>query len=123
MKHDFNWLTMPSSSFSILNPQYYIFLDQFGKDCSVTIEYVDEDKIFYAEYYGHSELPSYCNDMSFVGRDDGYLNEYEICVTPVTYEDPDCSMELRYSSDYSGYDDVQVSAKLILHSVKIIFTK
>lgn len=84
--------------------------DTFGDDCSVSLEHVDEDTVIYAKYDGSIDkgLNSWCNYMSFIGRDDGYMNEYEICVTPVTYEDPDCSMELQYSSDYSGYDDVQV---------------
>lgn len=77
------------------------------------MEHVDEDKVIYAEYDGRNDLNSWCNYMSFIGRDDSYLNEYEICVTPVTYEDPYCSVELYYSSDYSGDDDLQVSSTLI----------
>ncbi|XP_052098913.1 uncharacterized protein LOC127733632 [Mytilus californianus] len=73
----------------------------FGKDCSVSIEHVDEDKSITVVYNGIDAL-KYCDDMSFIGRDAGYLNEYEICITPEFYEDPDCAVELTYRDQYDG---------------------
>ncbi|XP_052106438.1 uncharacterized protein LOC127738974 [Mytilus californianus] len=74
----------------------------FGKDCSVSIEHVDEDKSITVVYNGPDNLHSWCDYMSFIGRDDGYLNEYEICITPEVYDDPDCAVELTYREDYDG---------------------
>ncbi|CAC5367512.1 unnamed protein product [Mytilus coruscus] len=74
----------------------------FGKDCSVSLEHVNEDETFIAVYNGQNNLHSWCDYMSFSGRDDGYLNEYEICITPEFYEDPDCAVELTYREHYDG---------------------
>ncbi|XP_076084268.1 uncharacterized protein LOC143055015 isoform X1 [Mytilus galloprovincialis] len=74
----------------------------FGEDCSVTLEKVNDDESFIAEYYGKKDLDSWCDHMSFTGRDSGYMNEYEICITPLVYEDPDCAVELTYKERYGG---------------------
>ncbi|XP_063411222.1 uncharacterized protein LOC134694127 isoform X3 [Mytilus trossulus] len=74
----------------------------FGKDCSVLLEKVNEDERFIAEYYGEKEIDSWCDYMSFNGRDSGYMNEYKICITPLVYEDPDCAVELTYRKSYDG---------------------
>ncbi|CAG2250079.1 unnamed protein product [Mytilus edulis] len=74
----------------------------FGEDCSVYFEMVNEDESIIAEYYGKKDLGSWCDYMSFTGRDSGYRNEYKICITPLVYEDPDCAVELTYRERYSG---------------------
>lgn len=79
--------------------EYYTF----GENCLVSLEHVNEDKVVYAEYYGH-DVASWCDYMSFIGRDDDYVNEYKVCVTPEIYEDPDCALELKYSTSILGSD-------------------
>ncbi|XP_076084242.1 uncharacterized protein LOC143055003 isoform X1 [Mytilus galloprovincialis] len=74
----------------------------FGQDCSVSLKHINEDNSITIVYNGQHDLDSWCNYMSFVGRDDGYLNEYEICITPEVYEDPDCAVELSYRESYDG---------------------
>ncbi|XP_063411175.1 uncharacterized protein LOC134694101 isoform X2 [Mytilus trossulus] len=74
----------------------------FGKDCSVSIEHINEDKTITIVYNGLDDLDIWCNYMSFIGRDEGYLKEYEICITPEVYEDPDCAVELSYTTEYDG---------------------
>ncbi|XP_063411185.1 uncharacterized protein LOC134694116 [Mytilus trossulus] len=74
----------------------------FGQDCSVSLKHINEDKSITIVYNGLHDIDSWCNYMSFVGRDDGYLNEYEICITPEVYEDPDCAVELSYRESYDG---------------------
>ncbi|VDI09023.1 Hypothetical predicted protein [Mytilus galloprovincialis] len=74
----------------------------FGEDCAVTLKHIDEEKTITLLYNGRGDINSWCEDMSFIGRDDGYLNEYEICITPEVYEDPDCAVELTYRESYDG---------------------
>lgn len=68
----------------------------------MSLEHVNDDESFIAEYYGKNDLDSWCDYMSFIGRDSGYMNEYEICITPLVYEDPDCAVELTYKERYGG---------------------
>lgn len=68
----------------------------------MSIEHVNENKIAYLEYNGEDELDSWCDQMSFIGWDSEYLNEYKVCVTPEVYKDPRCGIEMYYKNDYSG---------------------
>jgi len=73
----------------------------FGVDCSVSLEYIDENDVIYAQYDG-GKLSTWCDDMSFIGRGDEIMDEYELCVTPEYYEDPDCAVEVVYHETYGG---------------------
>ncbi|XP_063411229.1 uncharacterized protein LOC134694127 isoform X4 [Mytilus trossulus] len=61
---------------------------------------VNDEESFIAEYYGKNRLGSWCDYMSFTGRDSGYRNEYKICITPLVYKDPDCAVELTYREHF-----------------------
>ncbi|XP_061167919.1 uncharacterized protein LOC133176880 [Saccostrea echinata] len=77
------------------------FTYEFGEDCSVSLEDVNENLEIYAEYHG-KDVSSWCDYFSFNGRGRKILDEYEICVRPIYFRDPDCSLRLDYKSSYNG---------------------
>jgi hypothetical protein len=76
-------------------------IDEFGDDCTVFWKYLDEGDRIYVEYKGKG-VASFCNDYSFKGRGDEILDEYEVCVTPLNFTDPNCAVRLDYKDSYGG---------------------
>ncbi|XP_062578722.1 uncharacterized protein LOC134240674 [Saccostrea cucullata] len=74
---------------------------EFGEDCSVSLDDVSENRQIYVEYKGE-KVSTWCDYMSFNGRGYNILDEYEICVTPIYFNDPYCSVRLDYKSSYGG---------------------
>ncbi|XP_048742684.2 uncharacterized protein LOC125656134 isoform X2 [Ostrea edulis] len=74
---------------------------EFGEKCSVFWKYLDENDRIYVDYNG-KHVASYCNDYSFKGKGDEILDEYEVCITPVNFTDPDCAVRLDYKTSYAG---------------------
>ncbi|XP_056000596.1 uncharacterized protein LOC130046380 [Ostrea edulis] len=79
----------------------YTVTYEFGKDCSVFLEDLDENRQVYVEYNG-GYVGIFCNDISFNGKGDEIMDEYEVCVTPQYFEDPDCAIELEYKASVTG---------------------
>lgn len=73
---------------------------------------VNEDRQIYVEYNG-KEVLSHCADYSFTGRDDSF-DEYEVCVTPLAFTDPNCAIQLKYKSSYYGETLQVISMNLLL---------
>ncbi|XP_056001712.1 uncharacterized protein LOC125656142 [Ostrea edulis] len=80
------------------------FKDEFGKDCTVFWKSLDENDQIYVGYNGRYIL-SFCDDYSFQGKGDGILDEYEVCITPVNFTDPDSAVRLDYKT--YGYKTLQ----------------
>ncbi|XP_062602497.1 uncharacterized protein LOC134264216 [Saccostrea cucullata] len=74
---------------------------EFGDTCSVFLKELDENRAFYVEYHGKT-VGLLCDDYSFEGRGDEIMDEYKICVTPQYFDDPDCAVELKYTSSIFG---------------------
>ncbi|XP_022298112.2 uncharacterized protein LOC111107279 [Crassostrea virginica] len=75
---------------------------EFGKDCTVLSETVSEDKQIYVTYNGTGKyVILICDEFSFQTdwSDDA---SYKICVKPVYFEDPDCSVRLKYKATSGG---------------------
>jgi hypothetical protein len=77
------------------------FKDEFGDDCSVFWKYLDEGDRIYVEYNG-KDVSFFCDDYSFKGQGDDILDEYEVCVTPLNFTDPNCAVRLDYKDSYGG---------------------
>jgi hypothetical protein len=76
-------------------------IDEYGKDCTVFWKYLDEGDRIYVEYNG-KDVVFPCDDYSFKGRGDATLDEYEVCVTPLNFTDPNCAVRLDYKDLYDG---------------------
>ncbi|XP_048742686.1 uncharacterized protein LOC125656135 [Ostrea edulis] len=74
---------------------------EFGDDCSVSFEEVNEDRQIYVEYNG-KKVGFLCDYFSFEGQGKEILDEYEVCVTPIYFQDPDCAVRLDYQTSYGG---------------------
>ncbi|XP_056000592.1 uncharacterized protein LOC125656133 [Ostrea edulis] len=74
---------------------------EFGKDCSVSFAKVNEDRHLYVEYNGEN-VGWWCDDFSFNGKADEIMDEYEVCVKPLYFSDPDCAVQLEYTTTYGG---------------------
>ncbi|XP_062578726.1 uncharacterized protein LOC134240677 [Saccostrea cucullata] len=74
---------------------------EFGDTCSVFLKELDENRRIYVEYYG-KRVGSFCDDYSFEGVGNENMDEYKICVTPQFFNDPDCAVELKYTSTIFG---------------------
>ncbi|XP_048742676.1 uncharacterized protein LOC125656130 [Ostrea edulis] len=74
---------------------------EFGKDCTVFWKYLDEDDRIYVGYNGR-DVSFVCDDYSFKGKGDEILDEYEVCVTPLNFTDPNCAVRLDYKTTYGG---------------------
>jgi hypothetical protein len=77
------------------------FEDEFGQKCSVSSENVNEDRKIYVGYAGEYVSLS-CDDYSFEGQSDEVMDEYEVCITPLNFHDPDCAVQLEYTTTYGG---------------------
>lgn len=73
------------------------FTDEFGKDCHVTLEEVNEDRHIYVEYNGRRVSRS-CTKFSFEAEEE----DYKICVNPQYFSDPQCAVKLEYTSSSGG---------------------
>jgi hypothetical protein len=78
-----------------------IFEDEYGKDCSVLSKTVNGNHQINVEYNGR-EIRTDCVGYSFIGRKKDSLNEYEVCVTPLNFSDPNCVIRLDYKSSDNG---------------------
>ncbi|XP_056000595.1 uncharacterized protein LOC130046519 [Ostrea edulis] len=74
---------------------------EFGKKCSVFWKYLDENDRIYVDYNG-KDVTSHCGDYSFKGKGNEILDEYEVCITPVTFTDPNCAVRLDYETSPGG---------------------
>ena len=91
------------------NLLFVSLLDEFGQDC-IVYETVSEDKQFYITYKGAS-VSFYCDYFSFRtelswSKD---ASSYKICVKPMFFEDPNCSVRLKYKAS-SGGNTLHVSS-------------
>lgn len=91
------------------------FEDEFGKDCSVSFAKVNEDRHLYVEYNGEN-VGWWCDDFSFNGKADEIMDEYEVCVKPLYFSDPDCAVQLEYTTTYGGVT-LQVCFALVHHYI------
>jgi hypothetical protein len=80
---------------------FYSFKDEFGEDCGIFLKYIDENDWIYVEYNG-KDVSFFCDDISFKGRGNDILDEYEVCVTPLSFYDPDCAVRLDYKDSTSS---------------------
>ncbi|XP_061167947.1 uncharacterized protein LOC133176905 [Saccostrea echinata] len=71
----------------------------FGEDCS-TLQEVNEDRQIHLDYEGQRVRS--CYYMSFEGQGEDISDEYQVCVTPKWFRDPDCSVEIIFRSGYMG---------------------
>ncbi|XP_048739201.2 uncharacterized protein LOC125653680 isoform X4 [Ostrea edulis] len=74
---------------------------EFGDDCTVSFKKVNEERQIYVEYKG-KHIRWLCDDFSFKGRGENIMDDYEICVTPQYFTDPDCAVRLDYKSSYTS---------------------
>ncbi|XP_033745042.1 uncharacterized protein LOC117330699, partial [Pecten maximus] len=66
-----------------------------GRDCGIAnyeIHHVNKEETYTIEWNGET-IPSYCT-ISFIGRDDGYMNEYKVCVTKEKWSLPNCGAKV-----------------------------
>nr|XP_022298121.1 uncharacterized protein LOC111107284 [Crassostrea virginica]XP_022298122.1 uncharacterized protein LOC111107284 [Crassostrea virginica]XP_022298123.1 uncharacterized protein LOC111107284 [Crassostrea virginica]XP_022298124.1 uncharacterized protein LOC111107284 [Crassostrea virginica] len=73
---------------------------EFGKDCVVLFKTVSEDKQIYITYNGTS-VYSFCDDFSFQ-TDLRESASNKICVKPLYFKDPNCSVRLNLTATYGG---------------------
>ncbi|XP_022298101.2 uncharacterized protein LOC111107278 isoform X1 [Crassostrea virginica] len=72
---------------------------EFGKDCIRLDEIVSEDKQIYITYNGTgTSFPFICDKFTF--RTD--LSSYKICVKPLYFKDPNCSVRLNYTATFGS---------------------
>nr|XP_022298125.1 uncharacterized protein LOC111107285 [Crassostrea virginica]XP_022298126.1 uncharacterized protein LOC111107285 [Crassostrea virginica] len=73
---------------------------EFGKDCIVFLKTVSEDEQIYITYNGKS-VDFYCDNFSFQ-TDLWESASNKICVKPLYFEDPDCSVRLNFTEKFGG---------------------
>ncbi|XP_061167926.1 uncharacterized protein LOC133176887 [Saccostrea echinata] len=88
---------------------------EFGDTCSVFLKELDESRQFYVEYHG-KRVSTLCDDFSFEGRGDEIMDEYKVCVTPQYFNDPDCAIELVYTSSVFGKPLQSVTCSKNIHT-------
>ncbi|XP_061167948.1 uncharacterized protein LOC133176906 [Saccostrea echinata] len=73
---------------------------EFGRDCNVHLENVNEDRPVDVTYNG--EKVSCSNHFSFRIENQVNSDTYAICVTPKYFKDPDCAVELSFEYAFTA---------------------
>ncbi|XP_060064692.1 uncharacterized protein LOC132545039 [Ylistrum balloti] len=66
-----------------------------GYDCENYQIYHVNEKDTYSITWNGGSIPSYCS-IGFVGRDNGYMNEYKVCITKTKWSLPNCGAKVKY---------------------------
>ncbi|OWF55715.1 uncharacterized protein LOC110456162 [Mizuhopecten yessoensis] len=65
-----------------------------GNDCeNYKIHHVNKEDTYTIVWNG-GVIPNYCS-IGFIGRDDGYMNEYKVCVEAETWKVPNCGAKVK----------------------------
>jgi hypothetical protein len=62
---------------------------------------VNEERQVYVEYNGRS-LGWRCDSFTFQREGVNRMDDYEMCVTPIYFKDPNCNVKLEYRTTYEG---------------------
>ncbi|XP_078341260.1 uncharacterized protein LOC111106512 isoform X3 [Crassostrea virginica] len=69
----------------------------FDKDaCEFSQKSIDDETIYHVTYDGTPIDPLLCSKMTFFGRDSSHINTYRVCVSLLSYQDPDCAIWFGY---------------------------
>jgi hypothetical protein len=74
----------------------------FDKDACHFSERAVSDQTTYHVTYDGSRIDHLCNMMRFYGGDSLRINSFRVCVSLLSYEDPDCAIWLGYNLELSG---------------------
>nr|XP_022301134.1 uncharacterized protein LOC111109346 [Crassostrea virginica] len=88
----------------------------FDKDaCEFSQKSIDDETIYHVTYDGTPIDPLLCSKMTFFGRDSSHINTYRVCVSLLSYQDPDCAIWFGYILT-SG----QIEARNNIHNCTVL---